>query len=341
MMFSPAFLQLVLLFPRLSNSLVVPPTKNMLVVRSGCDVPLRVAADASRESDTVTQGSQTQQWNLNQLLGNESVAVGGICSLCFLIACTYVTWEDHACEYLWPSRHRTMLASSPAQGWGMRTVHGLGFGAYDHESLDEMMGEETYLPSYNEILLEHRQNTVAMWRQSPDVRSDVSYAIHVVVECLQQVRYMQEQSSKYEWVELRKVLRSSPLAELPKAASTLRRLGNADLQATVGFDWGSCAWRHCGALADIQEAADEIDALLGVLEPFEVNFCLDIIERSLRDVLSEVPWSLSSPVDHKSYSDIPEYEPKVKVSVDGMDVNEEYSRFDGDYLKILQTLRID
>lgn len=48
----------------------------------------------------------------------------------------------------------------------------------------------------------------------------------------------------------------------------------------------SCAWRHCGALADAQEALDELDSLVGVFEPFECLFCLDVVERSFRDILA-------------------------------------------------------
>lgn len=48
----------------------------------------------------------------------------------------------------------------------------------------------------------------------------------------------------------------------------------------------SCAWRHCGALADAEEALDELDHLVGVLEPYECLFCIDVIERSFRDILA-------------------------------------------------------
>lgn len=48
----------------------------------------------------------------------------------------------------------------------------------------------------------------------------------------------------------------------------------------------SCAWRHCGAQADAQESLAELYNLLGVLEPFECLFCLDIVERSLHDILA-------------------------------------------------------
>lgn len=48
----------------------------------------------------------------------------------------------------------------------------------------------------------------------------------------------------------------------------------------------SCAWRHCGAFADAQEALDELESLVGVFEPFECLFCLDVVERSFRDMLA-------------------------------------------------------
>ena len=60
----------------------------------------------------------------------------------------------------------------------------------------------------------------------------------------------------------------------------------------MGFDWGSCAWRHCGAAADSQEALAELRNSLGMFEPYECLFALDIVERSLRDMLAVVPKSL-------------------------------------------------
>ena len=96
-----------------------------------------------------------------------------------------------------------------------------------------------------------------------------------------------------------------------------------DIPDLIGFDWGSCAWRHCGAKADAQEAIAELQSSVGMLEPFECRFiigkcqsvvdyhsssgsiiscsisddtCLpfpsiivDIVERSIRDVLVVLP----------------------------------------------------
>jgi hypothetical protein len=47
-----------------------------------------------------------------------------------------------------------------------------------------------------------------------------------------------------------------------------------DLPAIIGFDWGSCAWRHCGAKADAQEALAELYSNVGMLEPFECRFVI-------------------------------------------------------------------
>ena len=51
----------------------------------------------------------------------------------------------------------------------------------------------------------------------------------------------------------------------------------------------SCAWRHCGAEADAQEALAELNNLSGVLEPFECEFIIDIVDRSLRDMIAVIP----------------------------------------------------
>jgi hypothetical protein len=47
-----------------------------------------------------------------------------------------------------------------------------------------------------------------------------------------------------------------------------------ELPKVIGFDWGSCAWRHCGAKADAQEAIAELYSNVGMLEPFECRFIL-------------------------------------------------------------------
>ena len=112
------------------------------------------------------------------------------------------------------------------------------------------------------------------------------------------------------------------------------------VKSVVGFDWGSCAWRHCGALADAEEAIDEVEYLMGVLEPYEAIFCLDIVERSLRDILVAVPWDQVNPEDASRWRNWPAYVTKVsehqQEDDDGLG-----SKIDDEYFQALQDFRID
>ena len=332
---SPLFL---LLFPQLSSSFsrsrsqLKRPRENRYFQLHVTQTPI-----------SPTPLHRTKLFPQNHDLGffaKDSLLVGGFVSCCLLFSCAFITWEDHAGTYLWPNRHRTMLWSQNNMPWGSTTVRGLGFGASERETLDKLSGEtSTTLLSYNELMLAHRNQNVQMWRQ-PASPSDFKTSIHTVVASLQQVWSIQDDISTYEWEDLRSELRSPPLSQLPEASATLRKMHDAALRDTVGFDWGSCAWRHCGALADTQESLDEIDYLLGVLEPFEITFCLDIVERSLRDILATIPWYLASDTDRQFYLTIPDYVSKVARHAESLSEGA-LSQVDGNYLQILQELRID
>jgi hypothetical protein len=107
---------------------------------------------------------------------------------------------------------------------------------------------------------------------------------------------------------------------------------------------------------------DEIDnMLLGVLEPNEILFCLDVMERSIRDIMSIVPWNVAYAYDsHFYYHELPTYsssslsnrqQPPPPRSISSStatpndrndnDDDDEYSLFDHKYLQILEELRID
>ena len=92
------------------------------------------------------------------------------------------------------------------------------------------------------------------------------------------------------------------------------------------FPYFSCAWRHCGALADAEESLAELYNLIGVLEPFECQFCLDIVERSIRDILAVAP----KVVEQK----IPPYVPYVARGIEGGE-----SALDMDFVEALERLR--
>jgi hypothetical protein len=260
-----------------------------------------------------------------------------------------ISWEDLTCKFVLPSRHRTAISlyqpSSPY--WGASTIHGMGFGhterqillaAEEQQSASANIDPLLLLPSYNEVMLRHRTETIPQWKRS-STPSTIGAAIHTITLGIQQLETLQNMANDYQWDEIRLKLHSSPISDLSTQSAILRQ-SSSELNDVVGFDWGSCAWRHCGAIADIQEALDELDQLLGVLEPYEATFCLDIVERSLRDMLAVVPWQYASDDDKAFYANLPPY--LSKISAYNMDdIDSGSSRIDDAYFKALQELRID
>ena len=109
-----------------------------------------------------------------------------------------------------------------------------------------------------------------------------------------------------------------------------------ELPETIGFDWGSCAWRHCGAKADAQEAIAELYSSVGMLEPFECRFIIDIVERSIRDVLAVVPDDIK-PTQNGIAVQVKAYEPYIPRAGD----DEEGLGIDYEYAQALSELRVD
>lgn len=236
-------------------------------------------------------------------------------------------------------------------------MRGLGFGRNERLQLipdDDDDDETAHILSYNEVMLWHRQVRVPEWRedfatasttQRQQRQQQQAQAMHVLLECYQRLATLRQYATEYQWTSLRDALHKEPWStQLESAASTLRSVDPA-----VGFSWGSCAWRHCGALADLQEAVDELDALAGVLEPFEALFCLDIVERAVREMLAEAPWAVVAfPADQDVYASLPPYvahrtfaPPNDPANPDVSVEAEEAWRLDEEYVKALQELRID
>lgn len=262
------------------------------------------------------------------------------------------------------SMHSNQLSSRIIQNLvsrGERTVGGMAFGLeerrllYSQDQPEDSVEERTDVfaltdgegnsqllllpdrPSYNEVMEQHRQDTVPLWKRlyrgdTPVATQELRGAIHDVLLALKSLDELKRLATNYQWEDLRDTLRSSTWhADLNRAAAVIRQVkyesfatqsvlqgGNDEslsrlpLSSTVGFDWGSCAWRHaCGAWADWQESIDQVDALLGVLEPQEVLFCLDIVERSIREVLAAIPPFLWDPSDWSAFEAVPKYGPYV------------------------------
>jgi len=167
------------------------------------------------------------------------------------------------------------------------------------------------MPSYNEIMEEHRLYRVPTWRhdnsfsiktsspQSLSISSqerrqlELGTAVTSVYRSLDLVNQLKLEANDYNWDNMKELLESPILRkDLLEGCSVLRGavdILDGDARREIGFDWGSCAWRHCGANADAQESLAELYNSVGMLEPFECHFVLDIVERSLRDILTVVP----------------------------------------------------
>jgi hypothetical protein len=209
---------------------------------------------------------------------------------CLISAIALCSYEDYDCAHLKPNGYLRPQA-----------VRGLGEG-YRERIEDWRQGDVIVnsnsdvslvgIPSYNEVMQQHRRERVPSWDQ-PVNEQDVRAAVHDIFSALAAVNQLKVIADDYGWEDMQDLLRSPVLtAQMQQACSMLRRASFAlseNARNEIGFDWGSCAWRHCGAEADAQESLAELYNLSGILEPFECRFILDIVERSLRDVLAVVP----------------------------------------------------
>jgi hypothetical protein len=186
--------------------------------------------------------------------------------------------------------------------------------------------ENSIHPSYNTVLQHHRDVRLKMWKNQKISKND---AVTTIIRSLESIQQLKRMANDYEWDDMQTTLRQPLLtSQLEEACTVLRKTAiSPEARDEIGFDWGSCAWRHCGAQADAQEALAELYNLIGVLEPFECLFCLDIIERALQDVLAV------SNVEAAEF-DIPVYTPyEARGQEDGE------SALDIDFLKALNGFR--
>ena len=266
------------------------------------------------------------------------------------------------------STYASSLSKSPVllhNQWGLSTVRGLGFGGQERQfvtaALDFESNAYKNLLSYNEVMLKHRTDRIPLWNTNNDhsnykkggisvdasssttiaKKQNVMDSVRIVQLAVLRIRDCEELAKNYDWDQLSANLNDKLLrSELTNACYLLKSADgflSKEARDEIGFDWGSCAWRHCGALSDAQEAIDELDHHIGMLEPFECIFCLDVIERSLRDILA---------VTTKYHDDaikVPEYIPIQRMNEPSLSANDEdqllFDRTDSDYMKTLSFLR--
>ena len=198
------------------------------------------------------------------------------------------------------------------------------------------------LPSYNEIMLKHRTSRVPSWKQDIINEEDVIDAVECIVRALETINQLKADSAEYEWEQMLNTLQEPVLTtELQDSCSLLQRAKDflsTEIRQEIGFDWGSCAWRHCGAQADAQESLAELYNSIGMFEPFECLFTLDIVERSLRDIMTIIPTEYKP--DNKILTKrIGNYIPYESKNVGGDEDGDGMDSIDADYLEALATLK--
>ena len=149
-------------------------------------------------------------------------------------------------------------------------MRGMAFGSKERQKLSLDVESESLraIPSYNEVMLEHRSKRVPTWSDSI-TQQEVEWSARTLEMATLHILECERLASDYDWELLSQKLREPILtSQLDHACDILNRASNflsLEARSEIGFDFGSCAWRHCGAFADVREAIDELDHLVGVL----------------------------------------------------------------------------
>jgi hypothetical protein len=280
---------------------------------------------------------------------------------CMGMSIVLISWEDISMSH--PMRIESLVRLSPSSSsshptsfglpsefpfrWGRSTVRGLASGGTERQAITAAGDLESSayknLPSYNEVMLTHRTDRIPLWNTKENdiavatTQKDVAGSVRAIQLALLQIRDCEKIAQNYEWDQLivslnDKVLRS----DLQHACYILKGADgflSREARDEIGFDWGSCAWRHCGALSDAQEAIDALEHQVGMLEPFECIYCLDVVERSLRDMLA-----VSDKYADKSLK-MPDYIPIQRMSDLSNQEDDSLDRQDAEYMNTLSFLR--
>jgi hypothetical protein len=280
----------------------------------------------SSESQAADGSSQSRSSKKN----SELLQIVQLISASFVMAMLLVSWEDISMTH--PMRQQQQQES---YHWGSSTVRGMAFGQAQRLQLSDREPQSSQsILSYNEIMLKHRMEPIPKWQSLSLTDQDVQDSVSTVQKSLLKLNECKSLAKDYDWDGLSIAVRHPLLhEELVQACTMLKsadKFLSSDARDEVGFQWASCAWRHCGALADAQEAIEELDHLIGILEPFECLFCLDVVERSLYDILA-----VTKPYQDSSI-EIPVYQPLHRMS----DVGEDgIDQFEAEYLEALEFLK--
>ena len=349
-----------------------------------------------------TEGSESETNNIsNNIHIKEFWTFFQLALACMGMSILLISWEDISMSHPMRKESSALMLSASASSlqasssnnyflklWGRSTIRGLASGRQERTVITAVADLEsnTYenLLSYNEVMEKHRTNRIPLWNTDANMnpitkdiatttiitRKDVNDSVRTVQLALLKILDCEDLARDYEWDQLITTIDTETLlrTDLEKACYVLKSANeflSREARDEIGFDWGSCAWRHCGALSDYQEAIDALEYQVGMLEPYECLFVLDVIERSLRDILAvtieyhhdtilidasstatiaTTALSSTSPSSSSSSSstlmNVPKYIPLQRMSdVPNEEEEDGLDRTETDYLKTLSFLR--
>ena len=108
------------------------------------------------------------------------------------------------------------------------------------------------------------------------VRREIGRAAHLA----------EEHASNWQ-LAIEQVVTQPLVQELEGAATLLASspLLDAESRAAIGWQWGACGWRQCGAQSDAAQAMSKLRINLGMLTPLEARYYLDVAIRAVDEVL--------------------------------------------------------
>lgn len=146
----------------------------------------------------------------------------------------------------------------------------------------------------SEMRLE-RQRLQEEWRREGHAagRAQVEAAFAVVMrvrrvlgECVPLLRSERDDDLWRETVDAK--VTSALVAELERASTVLATAGavlSAETRREIGWPWGACGWRACGAQADAVQALSKLRVNLGMASTREARYYVDVAMRAVDEVL--------------------------------------------------------
>lgn len=86
---------------------------------------------------------------------------------------------------------------------------------------------------------------------------------------------------------LQELVTAALVADLERAATVLASSSvlSKNARSSIGWQWGACGWRSCGAQADASQALCKLRVNVGMIAPLEALYYLDVAKRAVDEVL--------------------------------------------------------